>query len=546
MRRPSGFFGFVLSCSLAVSGCADGGDHTPVEYVPASERQLVTFEVEHELSDISLAVYLLGDLPELGGGDIARSVKMVSDDGVHWRVSVSLPVGRGYQYQFYERLWPFPLEADNGDPIREPVIVEAVELPLRPSGKVFYAHSSFDAPVIHWRQDDGAFEKAAMREVGEGRSAEEKRWEAGPFGESQAAVEFFLTNSDESKREPEGDGTYQTPLEVGFLQDGELFTYVPASSVSEARRDYEVLEGNYSSTRISSEVLGEDYEYRVFLPRGYEEHTERSYPVVYLQDGYAAWDSGEPCDPDGEITAELVRQGQVGEMIYVAVASLVDSGCERRARRARDYIPPGSVGSDPECGSTDGEADRYVAFLVDELKPMIDEEYRTRPGAEDTFTTGVSYGGIAAFYMAWDHADTFSAGGVQSIGTAGTFPYFDRIVDDPKPSARIYLDASHWGELDVFNQALSIRDDLLGRTEDAFAIEDDLRYLAGESTGHSYQASGTRWPAMLSFFYPGSAEAPECYDGLDNDGDGRSDYAPGASDNDPDCTSALDPFEGTE
>jgi hypothetical protein len=45
---------------------------------------------------------------------------------------------------------------------------------------------------------------------------------------------------------------------------------------------------------------------------------------------------------------------------------------------------------------------------------------------------------------------------------------------------------------------------------------------------------------MLPFLLPATEEVPECYDGIDNDGDGLTDHVPGAADNDPDCESALD------
>ncbi len=174
---------------------------------------------------------------------------------------------------------------------------------------------------------------------------------------------------------------------------------------------------------------------------------------------------------------------------------------------------------------------------------MIDAQYRTLPDAAHTFDAGFSFGGIAAFYMGWGFDETFSRVGVQSVGTAGTFPYFSRIVDDPKPSTRFYFDSAGAGEPVVFAQALSYRDDLLSREQGPFVLERDLRYFAGELEGHVRTAAGSRLPEMLSFLYPASEETPECYDGVDNDGDGSIDYVPGARDNDPDCTSALDPSE---
>ena len=53
-------------------------------------------------------IMLLGDLPELGGGDIFQAVfvpgtleREPSGAPVAWRVTVSLPVNRNYSYRFY-------------------------------------------------------------------------------------------------------------------------------------------------------------------------------------------------------------------------------------------------------------------------------------------------------------------------------------------------------------------------------------------------------------------------------------------------------------
>lgn len=161
----------------------------------AQERQLVTFEVLHAPSLASRDVYLLGDIPELGAGDLTRSVKLVSSDRSTWRVTISLPVNRGYTYRYYDRFRALPADPSNGIPFGDAITGHTDTVAQHPSVKIVYAHSSFDAPVLHWRQDDGSFATLAMRDVGAGRGAGERRWEAGHFGESRRPVEFFLTSA---------------------------------------------------------------------------------------------------------------------------------------------------------------------------------------------------------------------------------------------------------------------------------------------------------------------------------------------------------------
>jgi predicted alpha/beta superfamily hydrolase len=527
----------VLTAALASAIATDAS---------AQSRQNVLFEINHTPAP-GKAVYVLGDLPELGGNDLGRSVKLVSGDGSTWRVTVSLPVNRTYTYRFYERPWWAP-DPTGVEPIGNPVTAQTNTVPLRPAAKVLYAHSSLDQPVLYWRQDDGFFEELAMEDFGPGRVAGERRWVAGPFGESRKVVEFFLTSEDGSQRDPAGTDTYATPLDAMLLQDGHLFTYVPAASVSPPRRDYEVLLSGLSSVTIPSSILGADYDVRVMLPRGYDEHVSRRYPVIYHADGHFLWEDpflADPYDEDGAQSAELIRLGLMGEAIQVGVDNTTFGGdpCNWLQPRARDHSPPGDTAPLPMgCSPVVGEADRYAEFLRNELKPWIDASYRTRPSAEDTTVAGFSDAALGAFYLGWEFSETFGRVGSQSISADGGTNFLARVRGEPQPPIRVYLDSGGLGEFIVYQWALDLRDDLLAKTP-PFVVEGDLRYFVTPGHAHSRGAAGSRSPEMLPFLRPATEEMPECYDGIDNDQDGLVDHVPGAADNDPDCESALDPSE---
>ena len=54
----------------------------------AQERENVEFQITHEPINSFWSVYVLGDLPELGGNDITRAVQLEDSDHV-WKVTVS-------------------------------------------------------------------------------------------------------------------------------------------------------------------------------------------------------------------------------------------------------------------------------------------------------------------------------------------------------------------------------------------------------------------------------------------------------------------------
>ena len=45
-----------------------------------------------------------------------------------------------------------------------------------------------------------------------------------------------------------------------------------------------------------------------------------------------------------------------------------------------------------------GNADNYLEFIVNTLKPEIDKKYRTKPNAKNTTIMGSSLGGLTSFY----------------------------------------------------------------------------------------------------------------------------------------------------
>jgi len=338
---------------------------------------------------------------------------------------------------------------------------------LQPSRKILYAHSSFDEPVLHWRQGDGDFAALPMRDVGAGRGAGERRYEAGPFGESRHPVEFFLTSADDVQRDARDEATYDTPLDAALLQDGERFDFVPSEQVSGPRREYEVTPSyGLSTVSLHSAILDADYDVRVMLPRGYDEQRFRRYPVIYFSGGGGVWEelfSNMPFDADASISRELTRRGALREVIQVAVDNLEFTLCGYRTTRARDLVPPGDLFTVEGCpGTVTGQADRFAAFL----------------------------------YLAWDFSDTFGRIGSQSIGTGG---------GAAPPSSRACTTSRS-------GRARS------GRME-PYVLERDLHYFIGAlDQQHSFPDGGSRWTEMLPFLLPATEEPPACSDGIDADG----------------------------
>jgi predicted alpha/beta superfamily hydrolase len=103
-----------------------------------------------------------------------------------------------------------------------------------------------------------------------------------------------------------------------------------------------------------------------------------------------------------EVATEMIRRGWAPPMIIVGIWNTPD--------RVADYTPD----EDPEVARGDskpqgrgGKGERYLRWIVEELKPFIDSHYRTIPGRETTAIMGSSLGGIISLAAAERNPEVF-------------------------------------------------------------------------------------------------------------------------------------------
>ncbi len=150
----------------------------------------------------------------------------------------------------------------------------------------------------------------------------------------------------------------------------------------------------------------------VWLPPGYDASNER-YAVLYAHDGQNLFDratanGGNAWNVDVHLAA-LERDGKARRAIVVGIANTRD--------RWREYAPQAALAGLPQelrdrLASEAGGgplADRYLQFIVGELKPFIDANFRTRPGRNDTMVMGSSMGGLISLYALARYPDVFGA-----------------------------------------------------------------------------------------------------------------------------------------
>jgi predicted alpha/beta superfamily hydrolase len=155
----------------------------------------------------------------------------------------------------------------------------------------------------------------------------------------------------------------------------------------------------------------------VWLPPGYGKDPGQRFPVLYMHDGQNLFDPAASYDgvdwAVDEAMMQLIEQGEVREAIVV--------GIWNTPQRFQEYMPQRAVQGAKkirmpgfDIRAEDVISDRYLAFLVTELKPFIDSTYRTLPDRANTTIMGSSMGGLISQYAMSRYPDVFGGAGCVS------------------------------------------------------------------------------------------------------------------------------------
>lgn len=221
---------------------------------------------------------------------------------------------------------------------------------------------------------------------------------------------------------------------VGFLQAQPSADPLPKVSAGKVVRH-----ASFPSTHVSARHID------VWLPRDYD--PTKKYAVWYMQDGQMLFDSTITWNKQSWRVAEtfqqLIDRGAIQPCIVVGIWN---SGVNRH----RDYFPqkpfealskaaqdsllrakrPG--GQTVFSGAP--QSDRYLLFLVEELKPFIDRTYSTYSDRDHTHILGSSMGGLISWYAVCEYPKVFGRAACLSTHWPGVF--FDK--NNPIPGAFLH------------------------------------------------------------------------------------------------------------
>lgn len=243
-----------------------------------------------------------------------------------------------------------------------------------------------------------------------------------------------------------------------------------------------------------SRYLNNSRDLIVYLPPGYDSAPERRYPVLYMQDGQNIFDEATSFffakeRHMDEIAQDLIQRHQIEPLIIVGIYSVPYD-------RINEYTP-----TKPRGSNIGGHADNYGRMLVEEIKPFIDEHYRTIKKRSDTALGGSSLGGLAVAYLGFKYSKVFGKLSVMSPAAYWDDDMIVKYVDSlrSKPNQRICLTIGT-SEPDLFLKPTRALHEAL--IEKGWKPGRDFGYLEADGLQHPPSEAGQRVHYMLRFLFP--------------------------------------------
>ena len=288
-------------------------------------------------------------------------------------------------------------------------------------------------------------------------------------------------------------------ISCGFYSDKNIETIIKSKKY--------ILYENFPSKFVDSRNV------EVFLPSGYD--TLESCPVLYMFDGQnifhgkKSWMSNEynhGWQVDDTIDS-LNKIGVIPPLIVVGIFNIGD-------KRASEYMPSKPKNEvEKRIASADKwiredyqkwgiSSDQFLKFLVKELKPYIDTNFKTNRGRNSTFLAGASMGGLVSAYAISEYPDIF--GGAACISTDwpelnGVFlEYLKNNLPSPK-NHKIYFDFGTKGLDSLYEPYQLIIDTLMIK----HGYEENKNWITMKFNGadHNENFWRKRFHYPLKFFF---------------------------------------------
>lgn len=298
-------------------------------------------------------------------------------------------------------------------------------------------------------------------------------------------IEFKFTKGDWSKEALTNDKTVPPNHKLTVINDTVL-TFKINYWKDEFRINVpDTINGKYVHIKNFDAKEIQDRDVIIWLPPDYDSSDSKRYSVLYMHDGQNVFNPatstlGFDWRID-EIADSLISLGDVPSFIVVAI---YNSG-----RRFYEY-------------SNTEEGEKYMRFIVSELIPFIDKNFKTLSTRENTFVGGSSMGGLISFMLGWEYPEVFS----RMICISPAFKIRDvdyvsvvKNYSSAKKPLKIYIDNGGVGleaELQAgIDEMLKVLNDL------GYKLSEDIMWIKDNEAEHNEIAWSKRAPKFLKFLF---------------------------------------------
>lgn len=258
----------------------------------------------------------------------------------------------------------------------------------------------------------------------------------------------------------------------------------------------------------------------IWLPQGYD--ASKKYAVLYIHDGQMLYDPAQSWNKQAwdidDVASNLFSENKIKDFIVVGIWNGGQT-------RHQDYFPQKPfeqltkiekdtvVAQLQRAGRTkevfEPKSDKYLRFILEELKPYIDKKYHVNTNRENTFIAGSSMGGLISLYAICEYPEIFGGAACLSTHWVGTFTlennpvpnlfikYLDKKLPNNK-NHKIYFDCGDQ-TLDGMYPPIQMRVDSLMKSKGYMDSNWVTRYFPGED--HSEKSWNKRLNIPLEFLF---------------------------------------------
>ncbi|MCX6285981.1 MAG: alpha-amylase family glycosyl hydrolase [Bacteroidetes bacterium] len=269
---------------------------------------------------------------------------------------------------------------------------------------------------------------------------------------------------------------------------------------------------NFPSKYIAARVVD------VWLPDGYS--PEKKYAVLYMHDGQMLFDSTNSWNHQewgvDETAGMLMKKKKIRDCLVVGIWNggklrhsefFPKKPFESLTKGQQEAIYSLTLNKDGVFFAADVQSDKYLKFIVKELKPFIDSAFSTNMDRGNTFIAGSSMGGLISLYAICEYPDVFGGAACLSTHWPGILTTVNNPIPDafmkylntwlPDPSThKIYFD---YGDqtLDSIYKPYQVQADAIMKSRGYTATNWMTREFPGEN--HSEKSWAKRLHIPLEF-----------------------------------------------